>query len=104
MRKNGPNVQICETVTGMDLLVSKVGERDGGIVREEHFEVLEEKMRWLLYWNLDLRRFGFVPHAGWGLGFERLSVLNTRLDDTREIIPLPHFQDKCNHLLRRLTH
>lgn len=58
MRKNGPNVQICETVTGMDLLVSKVGERDGGIVREEHFEVLEEKMRWLV--NDNFNRISFT--------------------------------------------
>ncbi|GMF60501.1 unnamed protein product [Phytophthora fragariaefolia] len=116
MRKNAPDEQNCETVAGMDLLVPKIGELVGGSVREERFEVLEKKMRHLgllpegdldngsiaaaggdLDWYLDLRRFGSVPHAGWGLGFERLVLFATGMDNIRDVIPLPRFPGQCKH-------
>ncbi|OWZ23857.1 Asparagine-tRNA ligase [Phytophthora megakarya] len=116
MRKNSPDSQDRETVAGMDLLVPKIGELVGGSVREERFEVLEKKMRHLglipeeyidedtialaggeLDWYLDLRRFGSVPHAGWGLGFERLVLFATGMDNIRDVIPLPRFPGQCKH-------
>ncbi|POM60692.1 Asparagine-tRNA ligase [Phytophthora palmivora] len=116
MRKNAPDSQDRETVAGMDLLVPKIGELVGGSVREERFEVLEKKMRQLrlipeedldeeaiasaggdLDWYLDLRRFGSVPHAGWGLGFERLVLFATGMDNIRDVIPLPRFPGQCKH-------
>ncbi|ETM49514.1 asparagine-tRNA ligase [Phytophthora nicotianae] len=116
MRKNAPDEQNRETVAGMDLLVPKIGELVGGSVREERFEVLEKKMRHLglipeedldeesiasaggdLDWYLDLRRFGSVPHAGWGLGFERLVLFATGMDNIRDVIPLPRFPGQCKH-------
>ncbi|RLN58718.1 hypothetical protein BBJ29_001574 [Phytophthora kernoviae] len=116
MRKNAPDEQERETVAGMDLLVPKIGELVGGSVREERFELLEGKMRRLgllpegeiddatiasaggdLNWYLDLRRFGSVPHAGWGLGFERLVLFATGMDNIRDVIPLPRFPGQCKH-------
>lgn len=116
MRKNAPDSEGRETVAGMDLLVPKIGELVGGSVREERFELLEAKMRKLglvpeeiadeaaaatsggdLNWYLDLRRFGTVPHAGWGLGFERLVLFATGMDNIRDVIPLPRFPGQCQH-------
>ncbi|RLN84994.1 hypothetical protein BBJ28_00003094 [Nothophytophthora sp. Chile5] len=116
MRKNAPDALERETVAGMDLLVPKIGELVGGSVREERFELLEKKMRNLgllpegdvddeaiasaggdLDWYLDLRRFGSVPHAGWGLGFERLVLFATGMDNIRDVIPLPRFPGQCKH-------
>ncbi|TYZ57343.1 hypothetical protein PybrP1_010548 [[Pythium] brassicae (nom. inval.)] len=116
MRKNAPDNHGRETVAGMDLLVPKIGELVGGSVREERFELLEQKMRALgliapvdadangsgakggdLDWYLDLRRFGTVPHAGWGLGFERLVLFATGMDNIRDVIPLPRFPGRCQH-------
>ena len=83
------------TVAAMDLLVPKVGELVGGSQREERLETLTRRMTDLglapsaYWWYLDTRRFGSVPHAGFGLGFERLLLLLTGLGNIRDVIPFP---------------
>jgi len=83
------------TVAAMDLLVPKVGELVGGSQREERLDVLRGRMTDLglnpdaYWWYLDTRRFGSVPHAGFGLGFERLLLLLTGLSNIRDVIPFP---------------
>ena len=82
-----------KTVTAMDLLVPGIGEIVGGSQREERLEVLEEnlrhhKMNLADYkWYLDLRRYGTVPHAGFGLGFERMLMFVTGVSNIRDVIP-----------------
>jgi len=82
-----------KTVAAMDLLVPHVGEIIGGSQREERQGVLEEKMaRFGLkkedyWWYLDLRRFGGVPHAGFGLGFERALMYVTGMQNIRDVVP-----------------
>jgi asparaginyl-tRNA synthetase len=82
-----------KTVAAMDLLVPHVGEIIGGSQREERLEVLETQMaRFGLpkedyWWYLDLRRFGGVPHAGFGLGFERALMYVTGMQNIRDVIP-----------------
>jgi asparaginyl-tRNA synthetase len=84
-----------KTVAAMDVLVPKVGEIIGGSQREERLEVLEARMKQLgippetLQWYLDLRRFGSAPHAGFGLGFERLVQYITGMVNIRDVIPCP---------------
>jgi len=84
-----------ETVAAMDVLVPKVGEIIGGSQREERLDVLEERMKQTgiprenLQWYLDLRRFGSAPHAGFGLGFERLVQYATGMVNIRDVIPCP---------------
>ena len=83
------------TVAAMDLLVPDLGELIGGSQREERLEVLEERMKSLgieaekLNWYLDTRRFGSVPHSGFGLGLERLMQLITGMENIRDVIPFP---------------
>jgi len=83
------------TVAAMDLLVPKVGELVGGSQREERLGPLSSRMADLgldkdaYWWYLDTRRFGSVPHAGFGLGFERLLLLLTGLGNIRDVIPFP---------------
>jgi asparaginyl-tRNA synthetase len=83
------------TAAAMDLLVPRVGEIIGGSQREERLEVLEEKMRTFglspesLRWYLDSRRWGSCPHAGFGLGFERLLMYVTGMENIRDVIPFP---------------
>jgi len=83
------------TVAAMDLLVPRVGELVGGSQREERHEVLERRildsgMKLDSYWwYLDLRRFGSVPHAGFGLGFERFLMMLTGVTNIRDVIPFP---------------
>lgn len=85
------------TVSAMDILVPKIGEIIGGSQREERLEVLEEKCRAIgidpksMWWYLDLRRYGSVPHAGFGLGFERLILFITGLENIRDVIPFPRY-------------
>ena len=82
-----------KTVTAMDLLVPGIGEIVGGSQREERLEVLEANMRRHQMdpadykWYLDLRRFGTVPHAGFGLGFERMLMFVTGVSNIRDVIP-----------------
>jgi asparaginyl-tRNA synthetase len=84
-----------ETVAAMDVLVPKVGEIIGGSQREERLDVLEGRMKHTgvptenLQWYLDLRRFGSAPHAGFGLGFERLVQYITGMTNIRDVIPCP---------------
>jgi asparaginyl-tRNA synthetase len=85
------------TVAAMDVLVPRVGELMGGSQREERLEVLEQRMRAVgldpeaYWWYLDLRRFGSVQHAGFGLGFERLVQYATGLENIRDVIGFPRY-------------
>ena len=89
MRLNDDN----KTVTAMDLLVPGIGEIVGGSQREERLEVLETNMRRHKMdpadykWYLDLRRYGTVPHSGFGLGFERMLMFLTGVSNIRDVIP-----------------
>ena len=82
-----------KTVTAMDLLVPGIGEIVGGSQREERLEVLEASMRRHKMdpgdykWYLDLRRYGTVPHSGFGLGFERMLMFITGVSNIRDVIP-----------------
>ena len=84
-----------KTVRAMDILAPKIGEIIGGSQREERLEMLERRIENMginakdLWWYLDLRRFGTVPHAGFGLGFERLVQFMTGMGNIRDVIPFP---------------
>jgi asparaginyl-tRNA synthetase len=84
-----------KTVRAMDVLVPGVGEIIGGSQREERPEVLEERMKEqgldtkAYWWYLDLRRYGTVPHSGFGLGLERTLLFLTGMGDIRDVIPFP---------------
>jgi asparaginyl-tRNA synthetase len=83
------------TVRAMDVLVPRVGELVGGSQREHRAPVLERRMREVgldpaaYWWYLDLRRHGGTPHAGFGLGFERLLQFVTGMANIRDVIPFP---------------
>ena len=82
------------TVAAMDVLVPGVGEIIGGSQREERLEVLDARLEGQglgdeLWWYRDLRRYGSVPHAGFGLGLERLLLYVTGMDNIRDVIPFP---------------
>ncbi len=91
MRRNDDG----RTVAAMDVLLPKVGEIIGGSQREDRLEVLEDSLRQAgldpqtYAWYADLRRFGSVPHAGFGLGFERLVQFCTGMQNIRDVIPFP---------------
>ncbi len=93
MRKNDGCVPERQTVAAMDLLVPGIGEIIGGSQREERLDVLREGMALhgldekIYSWYLDLRRHGTVPHAGFGLGFERLLMFVTGVANIRDVIP-----------------
>jgi asparaginyl-tRNA synthetase len=82
-----------QTVTAMDVLVPGIGEVIGGAQREERLEQLLENMKFHklkpedYWWYVDLRRYGTVPHAGFGLGFERLLMFLTGVSNIRDVIP-----------------
>lgn len=83
-----------KTVAAMDVLAPGIGEIIGGSQREERLEVLEPRMQEVgigdeLDWYKDLRRYGTVPHAGFGLGFERLINYVTGMENIRDVIPFP---------------
>ena len=84
-----------KTVAAMDVLVPSIGEIIGGSQREERHDVLLQRIRESgmdekdYWWYLDTRRFGSVPHAGFGLGFERLLMLVTGVNNIRDVIPFP---------------
>jgi len=84
-----------KTVRAMDVLFPGIGEIVGGSQREERLEVLENRMDEMgvpkeeLWWYLDLRKFGTAPHAGFGLGFERLVQFATGMGNIRDVIPFP---------------
>jgi asparaginyl-tRNA synthetase len=84
-----------KTVRAMDVLAPRIGEIIGGSQREERLDVLERRIQERdmpaaeLWWYLDLRRYGTVPHAGFGLGFERLIQFMTGMTNIRDVIPFP---------------
>ena len=84
-----------KTVRGMDVLFPKIGEIIGGSEREASLEKLEKRIDELhmsrknLEWYIDTRRFGTVPHSGFGLGFERLLLFVTGMANIRDVIPFP---------------
>ncbi|CAL9023658.1 unnamed protein product [Prunus brigantina] len=91
-----------ETVAAMDVLVPKVGELIGGSQREERFDVLQNRILErglpvdLYQWYLDLRRFGTVKHSGFGLGFERMVMFATGLDNIKDCIPNPRIEGRAD--------
>ena len=95
MRQNDPDSIGRKTVRAMDILFPGIGEIVGGSQREERLEKLEQRMKEMhipteeLYWYLDTRKFGTVPHAGFGLGFERLVLFVTGMSNIRDVIPFP---------------
>ncbi|MCQ2820158.1 MAG: asparagine--tRNA ligase [archaeon] len=86
-----------KTVAAADILVPRIGEIIGGSQREENYEVLMNRMKELkmdeksYWWYMDLRRFGSVPHSGFGLGFERLVMMATGVENIRDVIPYPRY-------------
>ena len=83
-----------ETVAAMDVLAPGVGEIIGGSQREERLDELDARLQALglgddLWWYRDLRRYGTVPHAGFGLGLERLVMTMTGMDNIRDVVPFP---------------
>jgi asparaginyl-tRNA synthetase len=91
MRLNDDN----KTVRAMDILFPGIGEIIGGSQREERYGVLEKKCKEFkvpkeaIWWYLETRKFGTVPHAGFGLGFERLMMFVTGMNNIRDVIPFP---------------
>jgi asparaginyl-tRNA synthetase len=91
-----------KTVRGMDVLVPGVGEIIGGSQREHRLEVLLERMAEMklspedYWWYVDLRRYGSVPHAGFGLGLERVIQFVTAMSNIRDVIPFPRTPGSCD--------
>ncbi|CAL5339160.1 unnamed protein product [Camellia sinensis] len=98
MKVNADN----KTVAAMDVLVPKVGELIGGSQREERYEVIQERILEMglplepYEWYLDLRRYGTVKHSGFGLGFERMILFATGLDNIRDVIPFPRYPGRAD--------
>ena len=92
-----------KTVTAMDVLVPGIGEIIGGSQREERYDVLLENFKHhgidaeAYGWYADLRKFGTVPHAGFGLGFERLLMFVTGISNIRDVIPFPRTPGNCEY-------
>ena len=86
-----------KTVAAMDILFPGIGEIVGGSQREERYDRLASRMKEMhipteeMYWYLDTRRFGSCPHAGFGLGFERLMLFITGMGNIRDVIPFPRY-------------
>ena len=95
MKQNDGCAPGRETVRGMDVLFPKIGEIIGGSEREASLEKLERRISELgmsrknLEWYIDTRRYGTVPHSGFGLGFERLLLFVTGMSNIRDVIPFP---------------
>lgn len=91
-----------KTVAAMDVLAPGIGEIIGGSQREERLDVLDNRMQEMglnpedYWWYRDLRKYGTVPHAGFGLGFERLIVYVTGLQNIRDVIPFPRAPRNAN--------
>ena len=91
-----------KTVRAMDILFPGIGEIVGGSQREERLDVLESRMQAMdipveeMYWYLDTRRFGSCPHAGFGLGFERLVQFVTGMSNIRDVIAFPRTPGSAN--------
>ncbi|KAG0002544.1 hypothetical protein BGZ79_002775 [Entomortierella chlamydospora] len=113
MRKNSNNIDNATPKTGtdegedrttvgcVDLLVPGIGELMGGSLREERPEVLKKQLdeyglsQEEYQWYMDLRKYGTVPHGGWGIGFERYILMVTGMDNVRDIIPFPRYNHHC---------
>ena len=99
MRLNDDN----KTVAAVDLLVPGSGELVGGSQREERLELLERRMAEMgvpaeeMQWYLDLRRFGGTVHSGFGLGFERMVMYVTGVENIRDVIPFPRTYRNCDY-------
>ena len=97
MRLNDDN----ETVAAVDLLVPGSGELMGGSQREERYDVLIDRMKQMnvpqddLYWYINLRKFGGCKHSGFGMGFERLVMYLTGVDNIRDVVPYPRTPRNC---------
>jgi len=95
MRRNDASEPGRETVAAMDILFPGIGEMVGGSQREERLDILKEKCAAFhiaeedLWWYLETRKFGTVPHAGFGLGFERMVMFVTGMTNIRDVIPFP---------------
>lgn len=91
-----------KTVAAMDVLVPKIGEIVGGSQREERLDYMERRMKELkmdtapYWWYLELRKYGSVPHAGYGVGFERLIQFATGMENIRDVIPFPRYPGKAD--------
>ncbi len=89
------------TVRAMDVLFPRIGEIIGGSQREENYDKLKARMDELglqgMEWYLDTRRFGTVPHSGFGLGFERLVLFVTGMQNIRDVIPFPRYPKNCEY-------
>lgn len=98
MRGNEDN----KTVAAMDVLVPKIGELIGGSQREERLDYLEARLdemklpKEVYWWYLELRKYGSVPHAGYGVGFERLIQFTTGMENIRDVIPFPRYPGKAD--------
>ena len=90
-----------KTVRAMDVLFPKIGEIIGGSQREESYEKLSNRVNELgltgMDWYLDTRKFGSVPHSGFGLGFERLVLFVTGMQNIRDVIPFPRYPKNCEY-------
>eukprot|EP00455_Lapot_gusevi_P055047 TRINITY_DN8920_c0_g1_i2.p2 TRINITY_DN8920_c0_g1~~TRINITY_DN8920_c0_g1_i2.p2 ORF type:complete len:100 (-),score=15.08 TRINITY_DN8920_c0_g1_i2:69-368(-) len=90
-----------KTVAAMDLLLPGMGELIGGSAREDRYELLLQRMTEMnlpleqYAWYLDLRKYGSVPHAGFGLGFERLVQCCTGMENIRDITLVPRYYGHC---------
>lgn len=90
-----------DTVAAMDILFPGIGEIIGGSQREERYDVLKQKIKEFnipeeeLWWYLETRKFGTVPHAGFGLGFERMVMFVTGMTNIRDVIPFPRTPKKA---------
>ena len=91
-----------KTVAAMDILFPGIGEIIGGSQREERYDVLKQKIKEFdipeeeLWWYLETRKFGTVPHAGFGLGFERMVMFVTGMTNIRDVIPFPRTPKKAD--------
>ena len=90
-----------KTVRAMDVLFPKIGEIIGGSQREENYDKLLGRINEMglegMDWYLDTRRFGTVPHSGFGLGFERLVLFVTGMQNIRDVIPFPRYPKNCEY-------
>jgi asparaginyl-tRNA synthetase len=91
-----------KTVRAMDVLFPKIGEIIGGSQREEDYTKLKTRIKELhipekdMWWYLDTRIYGSVPHSGFGLGFERLLLFVTGMVNIRDVIPFPRTPQNAN--------
>jgi len=98
MKENKEDTRVVDC---MDILVPGIGELIGGSMREDNYEklstIVKEKGIQGLDWYLDLRKYGSVPHGGFGLGFERLVQLATGMKNIRDVIPFPRYPKHCKY-------